>query len=172
MQCIRFSRLGSLAMLESEAVRCFQCRGFGPFTLSHLSDICDKCCTENRAKRARRREAARKAQQTKAERQTEPRRKRFIGSHDITEEEYRSLLESQGGVCAICQNPPRTGRLVVDHDHTCHKPWGCRKCIRGLICITCNSGLGKLGDDIAGLERALTYLRAYEAGRKEARDDY
>lgn len=39
--------------------------------------------------------------------------------YGITLDQYRELLEYQGGVCAICGKPPtqRTGPLVVDHDH-------------------------------------------------------
>lgn len=68
--------------------------------------------------------------------------------HGITTEEYEALQEKQGGKCAICWNPAR----VVDHDHRTNK-------IRGLLCGSCNTGLGKLGDDIEGLKRAMKYLR-------------
>jgi hypothetical protein len=42
--------------------------------------------------------------------------------------------------------------LALDHDHVTGK-------FRGWLCSNCNTGLGKLGDDIAGLERAIAYLR-------------
>jgi hypothetical protein len=44
--------------------------------------------------------------------------------------------------------------VVLDHDRVTGK-------FRGWLCQECNSGLGKLGDDIAGLRRAIAYLIAY-----------
>lgn len=32
------------------------------------------------------------------------------------------------------------------------------QCVRGLLCSDCNLSLGKFGDDVATLERAITYL--------------
>ncbi len=48
--------------------------------------------------------------------------------------------------------------LVLDHDHHTLE-------FRGWICEPCNHGLGKLGDNIAGLEQALLYLRKKSDGR-------
>lgn len=64
--------------------------------------------------------------------------------------QYRGLIESQGGKCAIC------GRFLkrphVDHDHKTGK-------IRGILCCRCNVSLAGLGDSISGLEQALEYLK-------------
>lgn len=60
------------------------------------------------------------------------------------------LRETQQGLCACCKREPE--KLVMDHIHgTDH--------IRGLLCHSCNTGIGKLGDNIEGLERALAYLK-------------
>src|SRR5437867_13162633 len=48
--------------------------------------------------------------------------------------EYDALLAAQGGGCAICDRPPKTRRLDVDHDHRTGK-------VRGLLCHRCNRGL-------------------------------
>lgn len=71
---------------------------------------------------------------------------------------FDRLLAAQGGVCAICLLPPaQTSRtsmsLHVDHCHA-------TKEIRGLLCHSCNAGLGRFKDDAARLERAACYLRA------------
>jgi hypothetical protein len=47
---------------------------------------------------------------------------------------YDRLLGEQGGVCAICGNPPKTRRLHIDHDHKTGK-------VRGLLCHRCNGNL-------------------------------
>ena len=57
--------------------------------------------------------------------------------------------------CDCCGEIPEKS-LVLDH---CHKTLK----FRGWICEPCNHGIGKLGDNIEGVEKALAYLsRAYE----------
>ncbi len=70
----------------------------------------------------------------------------------------QSLLESQGGVCAICKKEEQiidkgggTQRLSVDHDHDTGK-------IRGLLCNDCNVGLGRFKDNLELLRSAVAYL--------------
>ena len=70
--------------------------------------------------------------------------------------EYAALLASQGEGCAICGRTA-SGRkdsteLCVDHCHTSNR-------IRGLLCHSCNRGLGLLQDSEEILEKALKYLR-------------
>lgn len=84
------------------------------------------------------------------------RRAALKARYGLTEEAFEALLEQQGGVCALCRRlpePSSVGRpaLVVDHDHATGR-------VRGLLCDSCNSALGKLGDDEAGLRRALEYV--------------
>lgn len=57
---------------------------------------------------------------------------------------FEEMLEGQSGVCAMCGKPPREGkRLSVDHDHSCCPGEGsCGACVRGLLCVTCNTWLG------------------------------
>jgi hypothetical protein len=80
--------------------------------------------------------------------------------YGISEEEYESRVAAQGGVCAICGGGPVNGkRFCIDHDHSCCPGnASCGKCIRGLLCHTCNSGLGLLGDNAASVRRAADYL--------------
>lgn len=74
-------------------------------------------------------------------------------TYGISLDGYQALLVAQGGVCAICKRPPRGRRkyLAVDHDHETGK-------IRGLLCTTCNVGLGALSDSPDLLRAALVYL--------------
>ena len=71
--------------------------------------------------------------------------------------EYTELCIEQNGQCAICQQPEtemRNGRikaLAVDHDHISGK-------IRGLLCSSCNTGIGKLKDSVELLQSAIRYL--------------
>lgn len=81
-------------------------------------------------------------------------RKRRFG---ITSEQYVDLFNSQNGACAICKNPETATRLgkvkALSVDH-CHKTG----VIRGLLCSDCNTGIGKLKDDIKILRSAIQYL--------------
>ncbi len=57
--------------------------------------------------------------------------------------------------CELCGRLPRSQALNLDHDHDTGK-------FRGWLCGPCNKGLGALGDNEKGLERALKYLRRYK----------
>src|SRR5687768_12575741 len=62
----------------------------------------------------------------------------------ITLEQYNKLYEKQNGLCAICCEDSLQGRsLAVDHDrYCCPGKASCGKCVRGLLCHNCNTGVG------------------------------
>ena len=70
---------------------------------------------------------------------------------------YNKMLVAQEGVCAICRFPEtahRKGTIVefaVDHDHSTGR-------VRGLLCRSCNLGLGRFKDSPRLLLAALEYL--------------
>ena len=73
--------------------------------------------------------------------------------YGLTSASYKALLASQGGVCAICGNPPsEERRLSIDHDHDTNE-------VRGILCELCNRGLGQFGDRLDLLLRAADYLK-------------
>jgi Recombination endonuclease VII len=76
--------------------------------------------------------------------------------YGITPHYVVELAEHQGGVCAICKAPPNTskkrGGLHVDHDHATGK-------VRGLLCESCNQGLGLFRDNQESLRGAIAYLQ-------------
>lgn len=67
--------------------------------------------------------------------------------------EYDQIKDLQGGRCAICGGVDAGRDLAVDHDHACC-PSGaraCGDCVRGLLCLQCNTKLGwfeKFGEQI------------------------
>lgn len=70
--------------------------------------------------------------------------------YGITTEQYDAMYEAQDGCCAMCGRPePAEGRrLAVDHDHRCCPGRkSCGRCLRGLLCTSCNNHLGVLEDD-------------------------
>jgi hypothetical protein len=99
------------------------------------------------------------AKNNRAQSRINHRKWRLKKEYGMTYEEYNQQLEKQGGVCAICKNPPRgKGRtasiLHVDHNHLT----GIR---RGLLCFPCNAGLGNMQDDPSLLRLAAEYLELY-----------
>jgi hypothetical protein len=88
---------------------------------------------------------------------------RLLRNFNMTMEQYDALKAKQGGKCYICQRATGASRaLAVDHDHACCPEAGrsCGKCIRGLLCSTCNHMLGHARDQIDFFERAAEYLSA------------
>jgi hypothetical protein len=81
-------------------------------------------------------------------------------TYGITLEEYEAMFAKQDGLCAICAEAEKaidhlTGeprRLAVDHCHRTNK-------IRGLLCLACNTAIGKLKDNPVLIERAASYVR-------------
>jgi hypothetical protein len=81
-------------------------------------------------------------------------RKHYLTNYGITLEERDQLIAQQGGVCAICKQPPAKGKVLhVDH---CHKTGK----VRGMLCHLCNSHLGLVDRDPAVLTRLTAYVDA------------
>lgn len=80
---------------------------------------------------------------------------------------YDQILAAQGGACAICLRIPRAKRLATDHAHSCCPgPVSCGRCVRGLLCRSCNRFvLGHLRDSVEALQRAIDYLTLPPAKR-------
>ena len=75
---------------------------------------------------------------------------RQIAALGCTPEKYQELLVEQGHKCKLC-GKMQTKRLAVDHCHSTGK-------VRGLLCTTCNAGLGCFNDDPEFLRKAVDYL--------------
>ena len=85
----------------------------------------------------------------------------------ISLHEYDLMLTEQKGKCGCCgvhQNK-LTINLAVDHDHD-------TGLIRGLLCHLCNTGIGKLGDNIEGLMKALNYLEKHELTKERKANEH
>ena len=86
-------------------------------------------------------------------------------SFNITPEDYEKMLESQNGVCAICEGPEKmtlrgkVKRLSIDHDHK-------TGVIRGLLCSACNTRLVHL-EDIDLIIKSRIYLAKFTPEKHE-----
>jgi hypothetical protein len=86
-------------------------------------------------------------------------------TYGLTLADYSALIAAQDNKCAICRQPEtatRNGRvkaLAIDHCHATGE-------IRQLLCVACNTGLGKFKDDRNLMLAAIKYLDKY-SGREQ-----
>lgn len=70
------------------------------------------------------------------------------------------MFDEQDGVCAICGRPEtkvlkgKKLSLSIDHDHETGK-------VRGLLCMDCNTSIGKFKHNKELLLNAVRYLDEY-----------
>jgi hypothetical protein len=102
--------------------------------------VCIQCMRASMNKQARNRPASSKAYAW--------RRKRLLRKYGLHWSEYQALLTAQHHRCAICG---RDAVLGVDHDHNTGQ-------VRGLLCNSCNVGIGHFRDSPALLLAASRYL--------------
>jgi len=70
--------------------------------------------------------------------------------YGIGVDQVDSMIEQQGGKCAICD---ATAPLVVDHCHASKK-------VRGMLCHACNIMLPGI-ERVKWMERAMNYLKSH-----------
>lgn len=113
--------------------------------------------------RARKNAARRLSSLTDPEEIARRKRKNLEGAlsrYGLDIESYDRMLEMQGGLCAICEDPPdpngvrASSRLHVDHCHETGR-------IRALLCTRCNRAIGYLRDRPDLALRAAEYLESY-----------
>lgn len=86
------------------------------------------------------------------------RKNNLVRKYGLTQKEYDYLFQLQDGLCGICGSPAsneRYGVLNVDHNHVTGK-------IRGLLCNSCNRGLGQLKDNVELLRAATSWLEEHD----------
>jgi hypothetical protein len=72
-------------------------------------------------------------------------RKSTLRAHGLDPETYEAMLLAQGGVCAICKQPPAPGgHLDIDHNHETGQ-------LRALLCRGCNVGVGRVENPLHDL---------------------
>ena len=91
-------------------------------------------------------------------------RNRRFKNHGLTKELYDAMLAAQSGLCAVCDEVPKTSSVragankyddfVVDHDHVTGK-------VRGLVCTNCNVALGMIRDNPETARKLAKYLESH-----------
>jgi hypothetical protein len=75
---------------------------------------------------------------------------RNLRRYGLSRDEFKTILESQNGCCAICLEVLQ--KPQIDHCHTTGNT-------RGILCLNCNHGLGKFRDSEFLLKNAILYLQ-------------
>lgn len=135
--------------------RCTHCREIKPTTEFYPSKTAAsgrhpwcKPCT-----RAYNREYIKRNPEANAARARKSRIKAIYG---ITWQQRDQMIADQDHRCAICREP-FTDSKTTHQDH-CHKS----DKLRGILCYSCNTGLGNFKDSPQRLAAAIEYLRRYQ----------
>lgn len=105
-----------------------------------LHTWCKACCRANA-----------RAHTPKAKRIASHRRSHMKITYELTELEYQNFMTVQDGKCAICRDELGDRKdIMIDHNHKTGEA-------RGLLCRSCNTGLGFFKDS----ELILFFAREY-----------
>lgn len=77
-------------------------------------------------------------------------RRSRLRTYNLTEETFSQMVKQLDNCCQICGDKTA---LNIDHCHDTGK-------VRGLLCRSCNAGLGLFKDNISSLMAAIKYLEA------------
>jgi hypothetical protein len=81
----------------------------------------------------------------------------FKRKYGISKEDFYILKFKQNNKCAICQNELENDKKShMDHCHNSGK-------LRGVLCTTCNVGLGMFKDSLLLLKSAVKYIKKYSS---------
>lgn len=70
------------------------------------------------------------------------------------------MLSISENSCEICESSYSNERLIIDHDHKCCSvDRMCPKCVRGVLCDTCNKMIGFFKEDIKIMKEAGKYAK-------------
>ena len=141
--------------------RCTGCKGIKPATTEYFKPRPDSPyglvarCRDCQAIEATRYRASNPSWRKSS------RTKHLMTRYNMTLEQYESMLEEQGGVCAVkgCGRTNGNHSMHVDHDHSCCPgDRSCGKCVRGLLCGPCNKAAGMLREDPALMMALADYV--------------
>lgn len=127
---------------------------------------CRECEHENRTNYERSERGKQVREQRRAHDAEIKQTREFYHLHGMTREQYDARLLAQGYNCASCGDPLNltlgAKGVCTDHDHTCCPgPQSCGKCIRGLLCPSCNVGNGFFKDDPVRMVKNAIYVMKY-----------
>lgn len=95
----------------------------------------------------------------------------ILNKYGLSESEWLTMLDQQGGVCCICKKATSTGRFVIDHLHVKgykKLPIDIRKkYVRGILCHFCNHYHLARSVTVQKAKNLVEYLEKFETKLKE-----
>lgn len=73
----------------------------------------------------------------------------------ITKEDRNKMLLEANYSCTLCLRPKEPRKLFIDH---CHKTGK----IRGVLCPSCNTGIGLFRENTEIMEKAIKYIQTHK----------
>jgi hypothetical protein len=92
---------------------------------------------------------------------------KYSSSANVVFKKHNIPNPTEETVCEICGNDYEENgnkKMVRDHCHKTNTP-------RGYICNDCNTGLGMLGDNLEGIEKAKKYLESVDGDKWKEKFD-
>jgi len=92
-----------------------------------------------------------------------------LKKYGLDVDDWDRYASKQGGVCAVCRQLTKTGRLCIDHEHV--RGWkkmvsAQRKLfVRGLLCWRCNTTFVGRGITVDRSRNVTAYLEEFESRR-------
>jgi hypothetical protein len=77
-----------------------------------------------------------------------------VKKHSKVRSGLHKIAPPKPDVCECCKKIPR--KWCLDHNHA-------DDTFRGWVCEPCNTGMGKLGDNLSGIVNAMNYLLSRRA---------
>jgi len=88
-----------------------------------------------------------------------------LNKYGLTADDFRRIVNEQGGICPVCEKTPSTGRWNIDHHHV--KGWKKmppekrRLYVRGIVCWFCNRYYLSKAINVKKAENIIAYLTRY-----------
>lgn len=118
--------------------------------------LCTTCYERMRSKIPERQERVRKYRKNYTTKNRIKWNLKFF--YGLTPLDVEKLLEIQNYSCAICKELLKP-RRTVDHSHQCcASTRSCGKCVRGILCVRCNTFLGVIENNVGILDSVQNYL--------------
>lgn len=74
-----------------------------------------------------------------------------VKRYNLDEAAFTDMYNAQKGKCAICKTDISVDGSRIDHNHDTGE-------VRGLLCVSCNTGIGLLKDSVSVLKSAIKYI--------------
>lgn len=120
-----------------------------PDRVHHAKGKCKSCYNVRNAQKQAAKASKTAGLEAKKAHKEKIRNARYLRAYGITSKDVDAMRFAQKGRCAICNKSFK--HLNVDHHHNTNT-------VRGLLCGTCNRGIGNLRECTTTLLNAVKYL--------------